>query len=93
MARPARIREHSDVADSVGGELCLREPRVRSRVEARDVPAVKAARRLHLPLDVFLQKLPELLRRGFPPADVTTGMFDLDAIDAWRRSAIRSYTA
>ena len=28
--------------------------------------------------------LPDLLKRGFPAADVTTGMFDLDEIDRWR---------
>ncbi len=27
-----------------------------------------------------------LLARGFPGADPTTGNFDLDAIDAWRRA-------
>jgi hypothetical protein len=33
----------------------------------------------------FLEKLPELLARGFPKADETTDLFDLDAIDEWRR--------
>ena len=29
--------------------------------------------------------LPGLLARGFPAADATTGNYDLDAIDLWRR--------
>lgn len=58
---------------------------IRYRVDPRDVPASKAARRLHLSEREFLDKLPNLIRRGFPEADPTTGMFDLDAIDVWRR--------
>jgi hypothetical protein len=37
-------------------------------------------------VDEFREKLPELLRRGFPPADPTTGMFFLPAIDKWMAS-------
>jgi hypothetical protein len=59
---------------------------IRFAVEPGDVPPEKAARRLHLTLDEFQEKLPALLQRGFPPPDATTGMFDLDAIDAWRRA-------
>lgn len=51
-----------------------------------DVPPAVAARRLGLGLDEFRAALPTLLGRGFPPADATTGNFDLDAIDAWRRA-------
>ena len=51
-----------------------------------DVPPVTAARRMGLPLDAFRDALPELVTRGFPPADETTGNFDLDAIDTWRRT-------
>lgn len=50
-----------------------------------DVPPVVAARRIGLSLDAFNDALPGLVARGFPPADPTTGNFDLDAIDAWRR--------
>src|SRR5215469_1312724 len=39
-----------------------------------------------LSLDAFRDALPELVARGFPQADETTGNFDLDAIDAWRRN-------
>lgn len=59
--------------------------RIRFRVDPGDVPAEKAARRLCLTKAQFLAWLPQLLLRGFPPADPTTGMYDLDAIDAWRR--------
>jgi hypothetical protein len=51
-----------------------------------DVPPVAAARRMGLSLDAFREALPELVSRGSPQADETTGNFDLDAIDAWRRA-------
>ena len=51
-----------------------------------DIPPVTAARRMGLSLDAFREALPELVSRGFPQADETTGNFDLDAIDAWRRA-------
>ena len=57
---------------------------IRHRVDPGDIPPIKAARRLGLTLDHFREKLPELLGRGFPPADPTTGNFDLEAIDRWR---------
>jgi hypothetical protein len=50
-----------------------------------DVPTVTAARRLALTETEFLAALPDLLSRGFPAADPTTGRYDLDAIDEWRR--------
>jgi hypothetical protein len=56
---------------------------IRFRVDPRDVPADKAARRLHLTPAEFGIKLPELLARGFPQPDPTTGMYDLAAIDEW----------
>jgi hypothetical protein len=64
----------------------LQPNQIRFRVDPADVPEEKAARRLHLTAGQFRQKLPELLKRGFPPADPTTGMYDLDAVDLWRRS-------
>jgi hypothetical protein len=62
---------------------------IRFKVEPRDIPAAKAARRLHLSLDEFRAKLPELVRRGFPLADPTTGMFYLPAIDQWMASRFK----
>jgi hypothetical protein len=59
--------------------------RIRFRVDPGDVPAEKAARRLCLTEAQFIERLPQLLLRKFPPPDPTTGMYDLDAIDAWRR--------
>jgi hypothetical protein len=61
----------------------IHSSRVRFRVDPRDVPAEKAARRLHLTTAEFRAKLPALLTRGFPQSDPTTGMFDLAAIDQW----------
>ena len=51
-----------------------------------DIPPVAAARRMGLSLDAFRDALPALVARGFPLADETTGNFDLDAIDVWRRT-------
>lgn len=53
-----------------------------------DVPPAVAARRLGLSLTQFEAALPDLQQRDppFPPADPTTGNFDLDAIDAWRKA-------
>lgn len=63
-----------------------RPSKIRHKVDPGDVTPEKAARRLSLTLDEFERKLPELIERGFPPADPTTGMFDLDAIDLWRKT-------
>lgn len=53
-----------------------------------DVPPAVAARRLGLSLTQFEAALPKLQQREppFPSADPTTGNFDLDAIDNWRRA-------
>lgn len=51
-----------------------------------DVPPDLAARRLAMTLEAFEKALPLLIGRGFPPPDATTGNFDLDAIDIWRRT-------
>ncbi|MCC6172028.1 MAG: hypothetical protein IT481_08360 [Gammaproteobacteria bacterium] len=51
-----------------------------------DVPPAVAARRLGLALEQFLEALPKLVERGFPRADESTGNYDLDAIDQWRRN-------
>jgi hypothetical protein len=60
-----------------------RSANIRFRVDPRDVPAEKAARRLHLTPAEFQAKLPELMARGFPRPNPTTGMFDLTAMDEW----------
>lgn len=54
-------------------------------IEAGDIPARLAAFRMGLTQAAFRAALPDLLSRGFPPPDITTGNFDLEAIDAWRR--------
>ena len=58
---------------------------IRFRVDPADVPEEKAARRLHLTLERFREVLPKLRVRGFPEPDPDTGMYDLEAIDLWRR--------
>lgn len=61
----------------------MRHPPI--RIEPGDVPLACAAKRLGLSETAFKCALPELLQRGFPEADRTTGNFDLQAIDEWRR--------
>jgi hypothetical protein len=56
---------------------------MRFRIEPRDVPLEVAARRLGKTRAEFKAVLPDLLARGFPQADPTTGNFDLAAIDRW----------
>jgi hypothetical protein len=56
---------------------------MRFRIEPRDVPPEVAARRLGKTFAEFNAALPDLLARGFPQADPTTGNFDLAAIDRW----------
>ena len=60
-------------------------PSVRYHVTPRDAPDAIAARVLGLTVAQFHEKLPALLARGFPKADETTELYDLDAIDEWRR--------
>ena len=57
---------------------------MRFSVDPRDIPPEVAARQLGLSYPQFQEKLPDLLRRGFPPPDETTGNFCLEAVDAWR---------
>ena len=60
--------------------------RLRSiHIDPGDVPPRHAAERLGLSESAFRFALPELEARGFPKADPTTGNFDLQAIDEWRR--------
>ncbi len=56
------------------------------RIIPGDVPAEAAGRRLGLTEAEFKSALPGLLARGFPGADPTTGLYDLEAVDAWRRA-------
>src|SRR4051812_23347528 len=56
------------------------------RVIPRDIPRDAAARRMGLTGAEFQAALPSLIARGFPDADPTTGLYDLEAIDAWARA-------
>jgi hypothetical protein len=56
---------------------------MRIKVDIRDVPPILAGRRLGLTESQFADVLPELIARGFPEPDPTTGRYDLEAIDAW----------
>jgi hypothetical protein len=59
--------------------------KLRFRVEPRDVSPQATARRIGLTLGAFRQMLAELQARGFPYPDSTTGNFDLDMVDEWRK--------
>jgi len=56
---------------------------MRFHVDPRDVPLEVAARRLGKTRAELETALPDLMARGFPQADPTTGNFDLAAIDRW----------
>jgi len=56
---------------------------MRFRIDPRDVPPEVAARRLGKTFAECKAVLPDLVARGFPQADPTTGNFDLAAIDRW----------
>jgi hypothetical protein len=77
------MHKYVRVIKSMSGET---SSTIRFRVDPADVPEEKAARRLYLTVAQFREKLPRLLARGFPAADPDTGMYDLEAIDVWRRS-------
>ena len=61
-----------------------RPMKIRHKVEPRDGTIAQAARKLHLTVEQFRLKLPELFSRKFPAPDPTTGMWDLKAIDRWQ---------
>ena len=58
---------------------------LRYHIDPHDAPAAVAARRIGLTEAQFSDKAAELYARGFPKPDETTGLYDLDAIDEWRR--------
>ena len=68
---------------------------IRHRVDPRDVPPEKAARRLGLTLAAFEEVKDRLFARGFPRPDVDTDLFDLKAVEDWmdRRSGLTSNLA
>lgn len=70
----------------------VRAASIRLRVDPRDVPADKAARRLGLTLAGFEDVSARLFARGFPRPDPDTGLFDLEAVEDWmdRRSGLTS---
>lgn len=65
---------------------------IRMRVDPRDVPKEKAARRLGLRLSEFEEYEQRFYARGFPRPDPDTGLFDLKAVDNWMdgRSGLNS---
>src|SRR5689334_5841562 len=59
-------------------------PAVRFRVDPAYIPADKAARRMGLTPNQFVECRRRLYARGFPVPDETTGLYDIEAIDRWR---------
>lgn len=60
--------------------------RRRTPLPLGDGPEADAARIMGLRLAEFRDLRPRLHRRGFPLPDQDTGLFDLDAICAWRQT-------
>ena len=62
----------------------------RFKIVPRDVPAHAVARLLGVSETRFVECLSDLLSRGFPGPDATTGNYDLKAVEAWqdRRSGM-----
>lgn len=54
--------------------------------EPGDIAPRLAAKRMGLTLAAFNAALPLLYERGFPYPDPTTGQFDFQAIEQWRRN-------
>lgn len=72
----------------------LSAPSIRFPVQPRLIPAVKAARFLHLTLAEFNAALTQLRAEHFPCPCRITGHYDLVAIEAWqdRRSGLTKPT-
>ena len=87
-----RTLDESNKVDSLPKPRDVVGASLRFRVDPRDVPAAKAARRLGLTAAEFGRVLPDLLARGFPSPDPTTGLYDLKAVEAWQdaRSGLTS---
>jgi hypothetical protein len=68
---------------------------IRMRVDPRDVPKDKAARRLGLSIAEFEAVEDRLYARGFPRPDPDTRLFDLKAVENWmdRRSGLTTSLA
>lgn len=62
----------------------------RFKIVPRDVPAHAVARLLGVSEARFADCVSDLLARGFPGPDATTGNYDLKAVEAWqdRRSGL-----
>lgn len=67
------------------GSPQLQAPAIRFRVDPAYAPTDKIARRMCLTEAQFRDCCPRLFARGFPQPDETTGMYDLEAVDRWRK--------
>lgn len=61
--------------------------------EPGDIDLIHAAKRMGLSPKAFALALPELRKRGFPSPDATSGKFDFQAIERWRRDRHRASAA
>lgn len=75
-------------------EVCVGMTGIRFRIEPRDLPAAKAARRLGLTEAEFDGLKDRLFARGFPRPDQDTGNYDLKAVENWmdHRSGLTNAT-
>ncbi|MEM8636136.1 MAG: hypothetical protein AAGF33_14275 [Pseudomonadota bacterium] len=60
-------------------------PRPLAIPEIGDVSAKHVAQRMGVSVDEFGEMLPDLLKRGFPDPDPTTGNWGIEAVDKWRQ--------
>lgn len=63
----------------------LNAPAVRFRLDPAYASPEKIARLLCLTPAQFSTCCPKLYARGFPVPDETTGMFDIEAVERWRK--------
>jgi len=67
------------------GRAPLNPPAVRFRLDPVYAPPEKIARLMSLTPAQFANCCPRLYARGFPVPDETTGMYDIEAVQRWRK--------
>jgi hypothetical protein len=80
-------------ARALNGVFLLMSPRFKL-IPGGDAPDYVAAQRMGMTLEAFKAALPNLIARGFPKPDPTTGNFDLDvSMHGARRATLTSTLA
>ena len=66
-------------------------PAVRFKLEPAYASPEKIARLMSLSLIQFEECRPRLYARGFPVPDETTGMYDIEAVERWRKRQLPDF--